>query len=343
MSKTEPLNQTNAVSLPDTLLQMITGMLVSPAIYVAAKLGIADLLKDGAKSSEELAKSTQVDAQSLYRVLRALASVGIFAEVENRHFQLTPLAEYLQSDVPDSMQAIAIMLGEDWHWQLWGNILYSVKTGKPAFEYIFGMPIFQYLGQNPQAAKVFDACMTSLSIKDSAAISAGYNFSSIETLVDVGGGHGSLLAAILKANPNLKGILYDLPQVVAGAKQLDELHGRGQVVAGDFFELVPSGGDAYMMKYIIHDWDDERAITILKNCHCAMPETGKLLVVERLISPGNEPSPANFGDIAMLLMTNGGRERTEAEFRELFASAGFKLTHITPTQCPLYVIEGVKA
>lgn len=234
--------------------------------------------------------------------------------------------------------------GEQWRWRTWGEILYSVKTGKPTFDHLHGMPIFPYLAQNPEAAAIFDQVMTSATAVNSAAVTASYDFSSIKTLVDVGGGHGSFLAAILKANPNLKGILSDLPPVVAGAKQhLEELNGRCKLIAGDFFESVPSGGDAYMMKYIIHDWDDERAITILKNCHRVMPEDGKLLVVENVIPLGNEPSVGKFSDLEMLLMTSGGRERTETEFRDSFASAGFKLINITPTQCPLSVVEGVKA
>jgi hypothetical protein len=327
-------------------MQMISGVWVTQAIYVAAKLGIADLLKDGAKSSEELANSIAVDAQSLYRVLRALSSVGIFAERENRQFELTPLAEYLKTDVPGSLRAIAIMFGgENWRWQPWGEILYSVKTKKPAFDHVFGMPIFPYLNQNPEAAAIFDQAMTSISAKDIPAIASGYDFSSIKTLVDVGGGHGSLLAAILQANPTIKGMVYDQAAVIAGAKQYLEtagLNGCCEAVAGNFFESVPSGGDAYMMKHIIHDWDDERAIAILQNCHRAMPDNGKLLVVEHVIPPGNEPSLGKFLDLEMLVMSSGGRERNADEFDKLFAAAGFKLTNIVPTQSPLSIIEGVK-
>lgn len=224
-------NQTQPALLPETLMQMISGTWVTQAIYVAAKLGIADLLKDGAKSIEELAQSTAVDARSLYRVLRALSSTGIFAELENSHFELTPMAEYLQTDVPGSMRALAIMFGgENWRWQAWGEILHSVKTGKPAFDQVFGMPVFPYLSQNPEAAAVFNQAMTSFTAKDIEAIASGYDFSAIATLVDVGGGHGSLLAAILKANPTLKGIVYDQPLVVAGAKQ--HLATTGRMDAG---------------------------------------------------------------------------------------------------------------
>ncbi len=345
MIATTTQNPTTTLPLPETLMQMITGAWVSQTIYVAAKLGIADLLKDGAKSSEQLATLTNVDANSLYRVLRALSSLGIFSEGDNRTFELTPMAQYLRSDIPESLNAIAIMMGgEPWHWQPWGEILYSVETGKSAFEKVFKMPVFPYLGQNPEAAAIFDACMTSFTTRDSVEIAANYDFSSIHTLVDVGGGHGKLLAHILESNPNLQGILYDLPAVVAGASpHLDKFSNRTSVVSGSFFESVPSGGDAYIMKHIIHDWDDSKAIAILKNCHQVMPENGKLLVVEDVLPPANQPSMGKLLDIEMLLMTSGGRERTEIEFKELLAAAGFKLTRIVPAGMAANVIEGVKA
>jgi len=338
------MTATNALPLPETLMQMITGAWVSQAIYVAAKLGIADLLKDGSKTSQELATLTNVDANSLYRILRALSSIGLFSEGDNCSFELTPMAEYLRSDVPESLNAIAIMMGgEPWHWKPWGDILYSVKTGKPAFDHIFEMSVFPYLSQNPEAAAIFDACMTSFTTRGSVEIAANYDFSSIDTLVDVGGGHGRLLAHILESNPNLQGILYDLPAVVEGATQhLDKFSQRTQVVSGSFFDSVPTGGDAYIMKHILHDWDDEKAIAILKNCHQVMPENGKLLVVEDVLPPANQPSMGKLLDLEMLLMTSGGRERTETEFNELFAAAGFKLTRIVPAGLGAKVIEGIK-
>lgn len=334
------------LSLPEQLQQMITGSLVTQSIYVAAKLGIADLLKDGAKSTDELAKSTQVDSASLYRVLRALSSIGIFAEVGNKSFQLTPLAEYLRSDIPGSLQAMAIMFGgENWHWQPWGNILYSVKTGKPAFDDVFQMPVIPFLSQNPDAAAIFHACMSSFSSIANASVAFSYDFSSIKTLVDVGGGHGSLLASILKTYPKLKGIVYDLPQVVVGTKQYlktVQLEERCSVIGGNFFDEVPKGADACIMKHIIHDWDDESTIKILKNCHRVLPEKGKLLVLENIISGANKPSFGKFADLEMLVMTSGGRERTASEFKELFAAASFKLTNIIPTKSSISIIEGVK-
>jgi hypothetical protein len=267
MSTTATPNQINAVSLPETLMQMVSGMWVSQAIYVAAKLGIADLLKDGAKSSEELAESTAVAPQPLYRVLRALASIGIFTEGENQHFELTPLATYLQSDTPGSLRGFTIMMGEPWHVEVWGNILYSVKTGNIAFEHVHGMEPFPYFAQNAQAGKIFDKAMTSFTAGIVPALLASYDFSSISKLVDVGGGHSILLAEILKAHPQMQGIVFDQPFVVEGAKPAIAAAGisdRCEVAGGDFFESVASGGDAYIMKQIIHDWDEERALTILK-------------------------------------------------------------------------------
>ncbi|WP_414552053.1 methyltransferase [Anabaena sp. CCY 0017] len=337
---------TSQIPLAEQLKQMICGFWLTQSIYVAAKLGIADLLKDGAKSAEELAKSTEVDAESLYRLMRALCSIAIFTELENRRFQLTPMAEYLRSDVPDSLQAMAIMFGsEDWHWQPWGNILYSIKTGKPAFDDVFGTSLFPYLAQKPEAAAIFDTCMTSFSSTYINPVVSSYDFSSINTLIDVGGGHGTLLASILKNYPKVKGIVYDQEQVIEGAKQhleASELEGRWQLLSGDFFESVPSGGDAYIMKHIIHDWDDESAIKILQNCHHVMPDNGKVLVVENVIPNPNEPSLSKFLDLEMLIMTSGGRERTATEFEELFAAAGFKLTKIIPTPSSISIIEGVK-
>ncbi|MBW4555537.1 MAG: methyltransferase [Trichormus sp. ATA11-4-KO1] len=346
VSQQDISHPTNQMPLPEQMQHMISGIWVTQSIYVAAKLGIADLLKDGAKSCEELAKFTEVNAGSLYRLMRALCSLGIFTEVENGDFQLTPLAEYLRSDVPGSLQAMAIMFGsENWHWQPWGNILYSIKTGKPAFDDVFGMPVFPYLAQNPDAAAIFDACMTSFSSTYINPVISSYDFSSINTLIDVGGGHGSLLAGILKKYPTVKGIVYDQEQVIEGAKQYlaaSELDGRWQVIGGNFFASVPSGADAYIMKHIIHDWDNESAMKILKNCHHVMPDNGKVLVVENVIPNTNEPSPGKFLDLEMLVMTSGGRERTATEFQELFAAAGFKLTNIIPTPSPISIIEGVK-
>ena len=344
MPQPETPQPNQAVPPQLAVLQMATGYWVSQSIYVAAKLGIADLLKDSPKSCDELATATGTNAPSLYRVLRALASLGVFAETQPNHFTLTPLAACLQSDTPNSVRACAIMLGEE-HYQAWGDFLHGVQTGGSCFEHIYGMNIFEYYAQNPEPAKNFDEAMTNLSVIQSATIAASYDFSSIQTLVDVAGGQGLLIASILKSNPTLKGVLFDRPYVIERAKRFLEAEGvleRCQLVAGNFFESVPEGGDAYILKSIIHDWDDERAIAILKQCHKVMPANGKLLLAELVIPPGNQPFMGKFTDLHMLAVLPGGRERTEAEYRALFEKAGFKLTRIVPTQDDMSIIEGIR-
>ena len=348
MSKSESESCKNSNEMQqttETLTQMIVGTWVSRAIYVVAELGIADLLKDGPHSSEEIATATGVDARALYRLLRALASVSVFAEGSPGYFELTPLAECLQSDRNDSLRAYAIKFGQAWDWQPWGYVLESVKTGKPVFKNVFGMEIFEYLAENPEAARIYNEAMSSFSGKRSAAITAGYDFSSIHNLVEVGGGHGSLLASILNANLTMKGVLFDLPHTIKAARQLIEAEGlleRCELVSGNFFESIKSGGDAYLLKHIIHDWSDEQAIAILKNCHRAMLDRGKLLVVEMVIPRGNEPFFGKLLDLQVLVNYQGGCERTEAEYQALFEAAGFSLTKIVTTVCPLSVIEGVR-
>jgi hypothetical protein len=235
------------------------------------------------------------------------------------------------------------MLGEE-QYRAWGEFMHSVQTGGSSFEHIYGMNLYEYLAQNPESAKIFDESMTSFSVIESAAIAASYDFSSIQTLVDIAGGQGILIASILKSNPTLKGILFDQPHVIERAKRFLEAEGvleRCQLAAGSFFESVPEGGDAYILKNIILDWDDERAIGILKQCHKVMPDNGKLLVAQQVIPPGSPPFIAKFLDLHMLAVTPGGRERTEAEYRALFEKAGFKLTRIVPTQEEMSIIEGI--
>lgn len=325
------------------LMQMIFGFMTSQAISVAAKLNLADLLKDEAKTADELAQAAGVQPRPLYRILRALASVGIFAEDNTGRFRLTPLAEPLRGDAPDSLRDFAIFLGADWHWRAWGDLSYSTKTGLPSFERIFGKAYFDYLAENPAPAQVFNNAMTSLSASASAAIIGAYDFDGIGELVDIGGGHGFLLVSILKKYPQMRGVLFDAPPVVQGAKDIIEAAGVGSrcdVVGGDFFASAPAG-DAYIIKHIIHDWDDERACTILKNCHRAMNENGKLLVVEMVIPEGNGPSLGKLLDLEMLVLLHSF-ERTEAQYGALFERAGFKLTRVVPTPSPYSVIEGVR-
>lgn len=326
------------------LFQMATGYWVSQAIYVAAKLGIADLLKDGARTSDELAQATATHAPTLYRALRALGSVGIFQEDEGGRFSLTPLSEPLQ-DGPNSARAMAIHLIEDASWQAWGDLLHSVQTGESAFKHVHGLEVFDYYAAHPESNRVFNEAMTDYSSVVSAAVVQAYDFSQAGKIVDVGGGHGHLLATILKANPNSKGVIFDLPPAVEGARACIEAEGlneRCELVGGDFFESVPEGGDVYTLKTIIHDWDDERAISILKNINRAMKRDAKVVIIETIIPSNNEPSFAKFGDLHMLVMT-GGRERTAAEYGKLFAAAGLELSNVIPTGSMMGIVEAVRA
>jgi len=318
-----------------TLLDLSMGYWKSQAIYVAAKLGIADRAQDGPKTSEELARATGTHAPSLYRLLRALAGVGVFVEDSQGRFGLTPMAECLRS-VPGSQRSLMIMMGEE-HYRAWGELLYSIQTGKIAFDHIYGKPVFQFLSEHPEQAKIFDDAMTGVHGAETQAMLDAYDFTGIGTLVDIGGGNGSVLSAVLRKYPSMKGVLYDLPGVVGRAQErLKEagLTNRCQAVGGSFFEKVPPGGDAYLMRHIIHDWNDDQCRQILGNCRQAMGSQARLLIVESVIPPGNEPFMGKFLDLTMLVIP-GGKERTEAEYRTLFESAGFRLTRIVPTAAGL--------
>ena len=328
----------------DALLRMINAFQASQAIHAAATLGIADLLEGGPKSADELAEATGAHAPALYRLLRALASVGVFAEQNDCNFGLTPLAEYLRTDAPGSLRAWAVQIGQTYFWRSWGHLLHGVRTGEPAFPELYGTSAWEYRAAHPEEAAVFNAAMTALSAGVVDAVVRSYDFSGIGVLVDVGGGHGALLAAILAANPALRGILFDQPHVVAGAGPLLERAGvadRCEIVGGSFFEAVPGGADAYLLKSVVHDWDDASAIEILRKCRAAMADAARrLLLVEFVVGPGNEPDPAKFMDLNMLVML-GGRERTADDFGRLYAEAGFRLTDVIPTGSPYHVIEGI--
>lgn len=330
-------------SLPELLNRMITGYWTTQAVYVAAKLKIADLLADGPRSAEDLARATGTHAPSLYRLLRALASMGMFAETGSSLFEITPLAALLRRDAPGSQWALAVMSGEE-HYKAWGELLYSVQTGKIAFDKLYGMPVFDFLSRNVEQAKVFDAAMVGVHGREASAMVDAYDFSGIKVLADVGGGNGSLLTAVLQAHPAMSGLLYDLPGVAGRATANLVAAGLGdrcEIIGGSFFESIPSGADAYLMRHIIHDWDDEKSLTILKNIHRAMAADARLLVVEGVIPPGNEPNFGKLLDLTMLTIP-GGKERTEVEYRDLFQSAGFELTRIVPTSAEVSVIEGKK-
>ncbi|MGF1580192.1 MAG: methyltransferase [Gemmataceae bacterium] len=337
-------NTDNAPPAPVQLLRMMSGYTISQMIHVAAKLDLADRLVTTPKTAEELANETNTHPRSLYRLLRALASVGIFAEEENGQFTLTPLAEPLREDSPESKKAAAVMLGEE-HYLAYADLLHSIQTGETAFEKRFGQPIFDYLSENSGAAKTFDGAMTSIHGPETKAMIQAYDFSKFGTLIDVGGGNGSTLFQVLRHCPDLKGIVFDLPSVVERTQQriLEAgLHDRCQAVGGNFFDGIPKGGDAYLLRHIIHDWEDAKSVAILKRCREAMNRDARLLVAEGVIGPGNEPSSTKLLDIAMMVIP-GGQERTEPEYKQLFHAAGLRLTRIVPTEAAVSLIEGVPA
>jgi hypothetical protein len=336
MSSTDPGQQ---------LAQMATGYWISQAIYVAAKLQIADLLAEGPLSAAALANKIEgpIDEQALYRLLRALASVGIFAEDNAGRFGLTPLAEPLQASIAGSRRAMILMMGEE-HYRAWGELLHSVQTGKTAFERVFGQPIFDYLSERPAAARLFDEAMVSIHGPETAAMLDAYDFSQFGVLADLGGGNGSVLRGVLAKHPNVRGILFDLPGVVASATEQMRAAGlaeRCTCQGGSFFETAPAGADAYFLRHILHDWTDEQCLTILRNIHRESPPHARLLVVESVIAPGNDPGFAKLLDLTMLVIP-GGRERTEAEYRDLLAQGGFRLERIVRTTTEVSILEASK-
>ena len=327
------------------LMQMVMGFIVSQAISVASKLYIADQLAGGAKTVAELAAATGTHEPSLYRLMRALSSVGIFHKDEDGRFSNTSLSEFLRSDHPESMRGAAHMICDREHWHAHGNMLHSVRTGETAFDHTFGMPIFPYLEKNAGAAEVFDNAMTSFSQAVSRAVAATYDFSRARTIADIGGGHGLLLSNILKTNPEAKGILFDQAHVTSGAvAQLENagVAGRVEIVSGDFFEAIPVEADIYLMKFILHDWNDEQCDAILANLAKYAKPGSRLLLVETVVEEDdNQPSASKVMDLNMLGMT-GGKERTPTEYAELFERAGFRLVAVHPTPSPLQIVEAVK-
>jgi hypothetical protein len=328
------------------VLQVATGYMASSCLYAAITLDVADHLKNGPKNMAELAAATDANEDALYRVLRVLASLGIFDEVAPRKFALTPAADLLRTDVPGSLRGMAVFLPDPMHYRIYGNVMHSLATGKPAADYTLGMPVFQYLEKDQAYSHVFNDAMTAMSAPVAGAAIEAYDFNDIGLLVDVAGGHGEVLMSILRACPSVKGIVADLGHVVDGAKPRIAKAGladRMQAVACDFFQSVPAGGDAYIMKHIIHDWDDERASTILKNIATAMgAKKGRVILLESVIAAGNTPDFGKFIDIEMLLFP-GGRERTADEFQSLFERSGFRMTKVVPTKSPLSVVEATRA
>lgn len=324
------------------LNQMIVGSWVTQAIYVAAEIGIADSLAAGPRTAEELAGETQTQGASLYRVLRALASIGIFTEDPEGRFSLTPLGELLKSDAPGSKRSLAIMAGAEFY-RSWGGLLSSVATGGAAFDKVFGKPFFHYMSMNPDRWRIYDSAMTGVHDSETIPVLDAYDFAPFRTIVDVGGGNGLALAAILRRHPEARGVLFDLPEVAKRAQELvagSGVSGRCRFVGGDFFESVPASGDAYLLRHVIHDWEDREAVAILEKCRDAMRPGGRVLVVESVIPSGNEPCFGKWLDLMMLVV--GGRERTKEQYAELFSMAGLRLARIVPTAHEVSVIEGVR-
>jgi ubiquinone/menaquinone biosynthesis C-methylase UbiE len=323
------------------MMRMIHGFMISQAIYVFAKLGLADLLKDGPRTGEELSCATSMHAPSLYRLLRTLAALGVLTETEPNIFGLAPMGETLRTDVEGSLRPLAVCMGDQCNWQAWGDILHSIKTGESAFEHVFGTGFFQHLDRHPDNARMFLEAMNCCASLYNEAIVASYDFSRFGKIIDVGGGEGKLVTAILKANPETRGVLYDTPHQTPVAQrrfEQEEVADRCEAITGDFLESVPAGGDAYVLKHIIHDWDDKRAIEILKNCRRSMKEDARLLLIEEVIVDDAEFTPAKILDIQQLLMP-GGRERTREEYAQLLEAAGFQLLEVIPTQSNLSIIE----
>jgi hypothetical protein len=320
------------------VFQLMTGHIVASAVNIAARLALSDKLTAGPRTADDLAGECKVNADALYRVMRALASVGLYEEVAPRTFILKPAGAAL-CDGPGRW--MALWIAGEFNFHVYANAMHSVQTGESAVPATVGVGPFEYFATNPELSKIFNDAMTGFSTVVIPAVLEAYDFSGINTLVDVAGGHGGVLTAILKNYPAMKGVLFDLEHVVAGARRPIEAQGladRCSTASGDFFNAVPPGGDAYIMKHIIHDWDDAKAATILGNIRAVLPPGGRVILIESVIPPGNEPGLGKIIDLEMLVMP-GGKERTEQEFRQLFDTAGFTLTRIVPTKSPLSVVE----
>jgi hypothetical protein len=321
------------------LMQMLMGFRTAQAIHVAATLRIPDLLADGPRSSAELAEPTEADGPALHRLLRALAAVGVFHEDADGRFSLTPLSERLRSDVAGSVRGWALLIGRPYFWRSWGNLEHSIRTGENAFRALHDTDVWDWRSREPEESEIFDDAMKAMTGAANAAILDEYDFGRFSTVVDVGGGNGTLLAAVLARHPEARGILFDQPHVVDKAGVvLAPVAERAEVVAGDFFESVPAGGDAYLLKSIVHDWEDGEAATILTRCRAAMGPDARVLVIERIVGPPNQGAEAKFSDLNMLVMP-GGRERTEAEFAALFERAGLHLVGTVSTASGHAVLE----
>jgi len=325
------------------VIQMATASWVSAIVYAAAQLGVTDHLTSGARSAEEIAGPLAVHAPSLHRLMRSLAGLGILTESEGQRFGLTPLGEALVTGAPGAARSTVIAFCNPAFWHSWEEIVYSVQTGKKGFDKAHGMPLFDFLARNPEAASLFSEAMVGFHGAEPPAVASGYDFSTIGTVVDVGGATGNMLAAIVSRHPTTRGVLFDMPHVVQDAPAL--LHARGvedrvSIESGSFFERVPAGGDAYLLSHVIHDWSEEQCLTILGHVRSVIKPDGRLLIVEMVLPPGDTPHPGKVLDIAMLVVP-GGQERTEAEYATLLGKAGFRLMRVVPTESAVSVVEAI--
>ena len=325
----------------DELRHLITGYRATQAVHVAAELGIADLLADGPRTSDELAAAASAHPGTLRRLLRALASIGVLRQEDDRRFALTALGERLRSDAPDSLAATATYFGGRSHWHAWGDLLHSVRTGEQAYVHVHGTDPWTHRGRDPEESALFDRVMIELTRGINRAVLDAYDFGRFATVADVGGGRGALLVALLREHGSMQGVLFDQPHVIATAEEgLREagVADRCRIVGGNFFEEVPPGADAYVLKSVIHDWDDEEAVAILRACRRAVPADGVLVLVERVVAPGDADWETAESDLNMLVAT-GGLERTLAEYGALLGAAGFELVGASPTGAGFSVIE----
>jgi hypothetical protein len=323
------------------LIEMAAALWKARAVYAAARLALADLIADGQRTAQELARTTGMHAPSLNRLLRALGSCGVLTEAEPGCFALTALGAALRTGAPGAARATVLTLAGDWQWKAWDNFLYSLRTGQPALLEAYGQGLFEYLAANPDDGARFNEAMIGMHGADGAAVAAAYDFSAIRNLVDLGGGTGALLAALLQSNPHLRGTLLELPETVPQARRLLEAMGvseRCDVQAGDFFKQVPADHDVYVLAHVLHDWTDEQATAILRKCRQAIPRHGRLLIIESVLPLGDTPHPGKMMDLLMLTIT-GGVERTAGEFAAVLAAAGFRLARVIPTSTHQSIVE----